>query len=184
MATENKNPVAKSMESKNPVAENPETEEKIMKTLILRSSDGQEFVVSEAAATLSVTVKNLVEDAGDGKVITLALVDGGTLAKVVTYLNKHAEDGVSEEEKRKFDKEFVSGEEMSVLFDVVSAANFLDVKDLLAMVCEKIADTMKDKSVKWVRKAFRVENDFTPEEEEQIKQEFTWAWEGAEPDDD
>ncbi|KAL2245954.1 UNVERIFIED_CONTAM: SKP1-like protein 20 [Sesamum indicum] len=73
---------------------------------------------------------------------------------------------------------------MSVLFDVVSATNYLDIKGLLDLVFQEIANRMQNKSVKWVRKTLCIENDFTPEEEEQIKRDHAWAWEGVESDDD
>ncbi|KAI3458940.1 hypothetical protein Pfo_015603 [Paulownia fortunei] len=101
----------------------------------------------------------------------LPLVDGGTLAMVITYLNKHAKEGVSDDEKRKFDELFVSGKELGVLFDVVLAANYLNIKDLLDMLCQKIADTIKNKDVRCVREIFGIENDFTPEEEQLIRDE-------------
>ncbi|KAL0458222.1 UNVERIFIED_CONTAM: SKP1-like protein 20 [Sesamum latifolium] len=85
--------------------------------------------------------------------------------------------------KRDFDEEFVTETKMSVLFEVVLAANYLDIKGLLDLVCQEIADRMENKSVKWVRKTFFIENDFTPEEEE-IKHEHAWAWEGVESDED
>ncbi|KAI3458943.1 hypothetical protein Pfo_015606 [Paulownia fortunei] len=179
MATENGNRVAEKIDN-----QNPEAAKKKTLTITLRSSDGHEFVVSESAAVLSVTIKNMVEDECTGNVIPLPLVDGGTLAMVVTYLNKHAKEGVSDDEKRKFDELFVSGKELGVLFDVVLAANYLNIKDLLDMLCQKIADTIKNKDVRCVREIFGIENDFTPEEEQLIRDENAWAWEGVEPNYD
>ncbi|KAK4430964.1 SKP1-like protein 1B [Sesamum alatum] len=176
MARKNRNPVGKNVD--------PEAQKKKTRTLTLKSSDGQEFSISESAAVLSIAIENMVEDDCAGGVIPLPLVDGGTLARVITYLNKHAEDGASDEEKRKFDEEFVSGMEMGVLFDVVLAANYLDIRGLLREVRRRIADRMKNKSVEWVRKTFHIESDFTPEEEEQMKKEFAWAWEGVDSDVD
>ncbi|KAL0401783.1 UNVERIFIED_CONTAM: hypothetical protein Slati_4208200 [Sesamum latifolium] len=48
----------------------------------------------------------------------------------MTYLNKHAEDGLSDVEKGKFEEEFLSGEEIQVLFEVASAAKYLNVQEL------------------------------------------------------
>ncbi|KAL0303393.1 UNVERIFIED_CONTAM: SKP1-like protein 1B [Sesamum radiatum] len=172
--------------NKNPDGENvdPETQQRKTRALILKSSDGQEFSISESAAGLSVAIRNMVEDDCAGGVIPLPLVDGGTLARVITYLNKHAEDGASDEEKRKFDEEFVSGMEVGVLCDVLLAANYLDIRGLFHGVCQRIADGMTNKSVEWVRKTFRIENDFTAEEEERMKKEYAWAWQGVDPDVD
>ncbi|KAK4430965.1 SKP1-like protein 13 [Sesamum alatum] len=138
MATKNENSIAGKVDCKNPDAQETGTP-----TLRLISSDGQEFLISESAAILSVVIKNIMEDDFcSGGVIPLMLVDGGTLARVITYLTKHAEEGLSDEEKGKFDKEFLSEEEIEVLFDVALAANYLNVRDLLEAVCKKIADRM------------------------------------------
>ncbi|KAL0402070.1 UNVERIFIED_CONTAM: SKP1-like protein 20 [Sesamum latifolium] len=133
---------------------------------------------------LSVTIKHILEDECELSKIPLPMVDGRTLTRIIGYLTKHTDGGVSDEKKRDFDEEFVVGMKISVLFEVVLAANYLDIKGLLDLVCQEIADRMQNKSVKWVRKTFCIENDFTPEEEEQIKQEHAWAWEGVESDDD
>ncbi|KAK4430962.1 SKP1-like protein 1B [Sesamum alatum] len=179
MATQNEIPISKTIDNGNPEASRKKT-----RILTLRTSDAEEFDVPESAAMLSVTIKHMVEDGCTMNKIPLPVVDGRTLARVIGYLIKHADGGVSDEEKRDFDEEFVAGVEMSVLFDVVLAANYLNIKGLLDLVCQEIADRMQNKSVRWVRKTFGIDNDFTPEEEEQIKNEHAWAWEGVDSDDD
>ncbi|KAG8380535.1 hypothetical protein BUALT_Bualt06G0025700 [Buddleja alternifolia] len=161
------------------------SEEHSTATLTIRSSDDHEFVISESAAVLSETIKSLVEDGCAGNVIPLPNVDGKTLAKIITYLNKHADEAVSGEEKKRFDDEFFTGEEMNtIIFDVVLAANYLDIKNLFAMTTQKIADKIANKSVNYVRKLFGVENDFTPEEEQEIREKHAYAWEGVDPDEE
>ncbi|PIN07899.1 SCF ubiquitin ligase, Skp1 component [Handroanthus impetiginosus] len=154
------------------------------KVLTLKSSDGKEFSLSESAAVLSGVLKGMVADGLTEGEIPIGTVDGSILEKVIGYLNKHAEGGVSDGEKKKFDEEFVTVEEMKVLFEIAKAANFLEIKGLMATACQEIAKRMKDKSVKWVREMFNVENDFDAEEEEMIKAEYPWAWEGVESDGD
>jgi S-phase kinase-associated protein 1 len=45
---------------------------------------------------------------------------------------------------------------MSLLFDVVLAANYLDVKGLLDLGCKTIANFMKDKSPQEIKETFRI----------------------------
>ncbi|KAL0298925.1 UNVERIFIED_CONTAM: SKP1-like protein 19 [Sesamum radiatum] len=116
--------------------------------------------------------------------IPLPLIDGRTLARVITYLNKHTEDDASDEAKRKFDEEFLYGMEVGVLYDAALAANYLDIGGLFHEVCQRIADGMMNKSVEWVRKTFHIESEFTSEEEVQIKKEYAWAWEGVDSNAD
>jgi S-phase kinase-associated protein 1 len=55
------------------------------------------------------------------------------------------------------------------------AANFLNVQRLMDAGCRALADTIKDKSVEEMRAMFGIENDFTPEEEEEIKKQNAWC---------
>ncbi|VDK56944.1 unnamed protein product [Anisakis simplex] len=54
------------------------------------------------------------------------------------------------------------------LFELVQAANYLDVSDLLAAGCKQIAALIKGKTVEELREFFHIENDFTPEEEAKV----------------
>ena len=55
------------------------------------------------------------------------------------------------------------------------AANYLDIKPLLDVGCKTVANMIKGKSPEEIRKTFNIQNDFTPEEEDQIRRENEWA---------
>lgn len=55
------------------------------------------------------------------------------------------------------------------------AANYMDIKALLDVGCKTVANMIKGKSPEEIRKTFNITNDFTPEEEEQIRRENEWA---------
>ena len=60
---------------------------------------------------------------------------------------------------------------------LIVAANYLDYPDLLNLACKDIAvNYIKDKTPEQIRQAFHIKNDFTPEEEEQIRAENAWAF--------
>lgn len=59
--------------------------------------------------------------------------------------------------------------------DGPQAANYLDIKALLDVGCKTVANMIKGKSPDEIRKTFNIQNDFTPEEEEQIRRENEWA---------
>jgi len=62
-----------------------------------------------------------------------------------------------------------------VLMTVPQAANYLDIKALLDVGCKTVANMIKGKSPEEIRKTFNIQNDFTPEEEDQIRRENEWA---------
>ncbi|KAK1356025.1 hypothetical protein POM88_049281 [Heracleum sosnowskyi] len=154
------------------------------KTITLKSSDNETFEVEEAVATQSLTIKHMIEDDCAISTIPLPNLTGKILAKVIEYCKKHVEspkavddnkDG--EDDLKKFDDDFVKDVDQPTLFDLILAANYLNIQSLLDLTCEKVADSIKNMTVVDCRKTFNIENDFTPEEEEQIRNENAWAFE-------
>ncbi|NP_001149673.2 SKP1-like protein 1 [Zea mays] len=162
------------------------------KMVTLRSSDHEEFEVEEAVAMKSEIIRLLIEDDCADNAIPLPNVDSKTLALVIEYCNKHvhvaADDsaaaetsnassagGGGEVDLKKWDAEFVKVEQ-ATLFDLILAANYLDIKGLLDLTCQTVADMMKGKSPEEIRRTFNIKNDFTEEEEEEIRRENSWAF--------
>ena len=63
----------------------------------------------------------------------------------------------------------------ATLFELIIAANFLDIKPLLDVTCKTVANMIKGKSPQDIRDTFGIKNDFTPEEEEQVRKENLWC---------
>lgn len=70
-------------------------------------------------------------------------------------------------------RSLVTLQELKVLF--IQAANYLDIKALLDVGCKTVANMIKGKTPDEIRKTFNIQNDFTPEEEDQIRRENEWA---------
>ncbi|KAK9126356.1 hypothetical protein Scep_015202 [Stephania cephalantha] len=153
------------------------------KKITLLSSDKEQFIVDEAVAIQSQTIKHLIEDTvPDEDGIPLPVVHSRILAKVMEYLIKHANykpdnDAAAKEEFKNWDVKFLGKLDNKTLFDLILAANYLDIKGLLDLTCQAVADWMKGMSVEEVRELFNIENDFTPEEEEAVRKENQWAFE-------
>ncbi|XP_047047456.1 SKP1-like protein 1 [Lolium rigidum] len=153
----------------------------------LRSSDGEEFEVEEVLVLESQTIKHMIEDECDG-VIPLPNVSAKILSKVIEYCRKHvqtraalAPDGdmstnAAGTELKTFDEDFVKVDQ-ATLFDLILAANYLNIKGLLDLTCQTVADMIKGKTPEEIRATFNIKNDFTPEEEEEVRKENAWAFE-------
>merc|ERR1712207_129778 len=150
----------------------------------LKSSDDETFEVEQEVANMSETIKNLIEDAAaDNDVIPLPNVSGKDLGKVIEYRKfkvsskKKNSDGVlmSEDEVKNWETEFVKVDQ-GTLFQLILAANSLNIKDLLDLTCFTVASMIRGKSPEDIRKAFNIKNDFTPEEEEEVRREHQWAF--------
>ncbi|KAK4707875.1 hypothetical protein R3W88_028800 [Solanum pinnatisectum] len=135
------------------------------KMLILKSSDGDEFEIEESIAVQSITIKNMVED--DYTLIPLPNVNTQNLIVIIEYMKKHREKTDSnEEEIKEFDKNFVKDKNHQKMLEIVLAANYLHISDLMNLL-----------------KIFNITNDYTPEEEEKVREEHKWAHEGDEIDE-
>ncbi|XP_058734529.1 SKP1-like protein 1A isoform X2 [Vicia villosa] len=120
------------------------------KKINLKSSDGEIFVIDEAVALESQTIKHMIEDdCADETGIPLPNVTSKILAKVIEYCNKHVDaansDGrsVDEDEIKNWDAEFVKVDQKT-LFDLILAANYLDIKSLLDLTCKTVADMINE----------------------------------------
>eukprot|EP00891_Asterochloris_glomerata_P003426 jgi/Astpho2/3426/Aster-07027 len=150
----------------------------------LRSSDNDTFEVPKDVVTQSVTVKELLEDTDAGAMIPLPNVTSKILAKVIEYCKFHveAEQGPddkpakTEEDIKTWDTEFVKVDQ-STLFELILAANYLNIKPLLDLTCLTVANMIKGKTPEEIRRTFNIVNDFTPEEEEEVRRENQWAFE-------
>ncbi|KAJ3102278.1 hypothetical protein HK100_004392 [Physocladia obscura] len=162
----------------------------------LTSSDLVEFSVERTVAERSVLLKNMLEDIGDSddSAIPLPNVNAGILKKVLEYCERHKNDalpatdtapdvddfGAAAQKKSgsddidEWDSAFIKVDN-DLLFEIILAANYLDIKALLDLGCKTVANMIKGKSAEQIRDMFNIENDFTPEEEEQIRRENEWA---------
>ncbi|CAI0450482.1 unnamed protein product [Linum tenue] len=160
------------------------------KTITLKSGDGEMFQVEEAVAMELATVKNFFDDGtidsgNAAAVIPLPNVSAQPLSRIIVYCRKQVEfrgSAAAESEKRSFSDEFVKKLELGEVRDLVLAANYLNIPYLLDVLNQNIADRIQNKSVEFVRKFFGIENDFTPEEEQAIRDQNAWAFEGVDED--
>ncbi|KAA8534428.1 hypothetical protein F0562_031945 [Nyssa sinensis] len=141
-----------------------------------KSSDGEEFVVDEFVAIQSITIKNMVEDNCASNTIPIPNIDSKTLAMLIEYCKKHADETITAEDLKQFDSEFVE-KDQAILYHLLLAANYLNIPSLLDELCKKVANMIKGKTPEEIRKTFNIKNDFTPQEEEEIHKEYAWAFE-------
>ncbi|KAH6563500.1 hypothetical protein BASA50_009381 [Batrachochytrium salamandrivorans] len=135
----------------------------------LSSSDGQEFTVAKEIACLSVLIRNMIEDLGDDREVAVPLpnVTGTVLAKVIEYATHHKDDPIpSPEDEKKiisatsedidaWDREYIKVSQ-DTLFEIILAANYLDIKGLLDLGCKTVANMIKGKTLDEIRKEFPV----------------------------
>ncbi|CAG7903027.1 unnamed protein product [Brassica rapa] len=148
------------------------------KMIVLKSSDGESFVVEEAVARQSKIISFLVEELPDQE-LPFTNLTSEILRKVIEYCKKHVvEDGSgdssssSSDDLKKWDVKFVGEIDQPTLMDLIMAANYLHIPSLLDVTCQKVADMIAAcEDEKEIRSTFNIENDFTEEEVEAIRME-------------
>ena len=149
------------------------------KIITLMSSDGQTFdVESDIVESQSLMIKSLIKGHSDTNGVTPLKVHADILPHILDYCKKHAKQDppINDEELKKWDEEFIKCN-WSILFDLTMAANYLLMDSLIDLTCRTVADMIKGMSVEKIREDFQIKNDFTPEEEKQVRNENSWVFE-------
>jgi S-phase kinase-associated protein 1 len=153
--------------------------------LKLVSQEQEKVPVPKKVAMMSELVKTMAEGDKEEKEIPLPNVKSAVLNKVVAYMKYHVDNPAKEIEKplksanmnevvSQWDADFVDVDQ-ELLFELILAANYMDIKPLLDLTCAKVASMIKGKTPEQIRKTFNITNDFTPEEEEAVRAENKWA---------
>ena len=135
-----------------------------------------------------------------GDNVPLPNVSSKILSKIIAYCKFHSEyedakkaaegggtgaaaasssappPALTDDDVKDHDAEFVKVDQ-STLFELILAANYLNIKPLLDLTCLTVANMIKGKTPEEIRKTFNIPNDFTPEEEEEVRRENQWAFE-------
>ena len=141
----------------------------------LMCKDGEIIEIDVKTASHSVLIKGMIDESGLEEEVPLPQVSKAIMDKIIVYC-----DRLNANQPPEIDKPLSSTDmyqvvdawhaeyiniDQETLFELVMAANYLDIKSLLELSCAKVASLIKNKSVAEIRQYFGIENDFTPEEE-------------------
>mmetsp|Transcript_21791 Transcript_21791/g.31817 ORF Transcript_21791/g.31817 Transcript_21791/m.31817 type:complete len:164 (+) Transcript_21791:92-583(+) len=155
-------------------------------TIKLLSKEGDSFPVPISVAKMSELVNSMMtEDDDETDEIPLPNVKASILQKVIEFCTQYKTKPMSEIEKplksnvmsevvQPWYAEFVNVEQ-PVLFELILAANYMDIKPLLDLTCATVASMIKGKTPEEIRRTFNITNDFSPEEEAQVREENKWC---------
>ncbi|KAJ6588037.1 S-phase kinase-associated protein 1A-like protein [Mycena capillaripes] len=156
--------------------------------VLLVTSDNKQFLTEKDVVERSVVIKDMIEVVGQlDEPIHLHNVSSSILEKVIEYCEYHrgeplptnnseqSQDGTRNRttDFSEWDQKFILVDE-EMLFEIILAANYLDIKPLSDLGCKTIADMIKGKTPDEMLKFFNVVNEFTPEEEAMIKMQNEW----------
>ncbi|KAK4067373.1 hypothetical protein Purlil1_13869 [Purpureocillium lilacinum] len=154
----------------------------------LASNDNALIEVDRDVIERSVLIKNLLGDTDARSTkeapIPIPNVNEAVLRKVLEWCDRHRNDPLPAEGEElnsregndidDWDRSFLQVDQ-EMLFEIILASNYLDIRSLLDVGCKTVANMIKGKSPEEIRKTFNITNDFTPEEEAQVRRENEWA---------
>ena len=144
--------------------------------LVLVSSDNQKIEIDTESAQKSLLLKGLIADFNaQQEPIQLPDIKYDILKKVVDYLTYYKDKNPKDIPKPmpsanlsevidEWDVKFINSIELDNVFDLINAANYMDIPSLLDLACAKIASLMKGKTSQEIRTMFNIECDLTEEE--------------------
>jgi S-phase kinase-associated protein 1 len=123
--------------------------------------------------------------------IPLPNVSADVLGKVIEYCRYYQEDEMRpiqtplnsnklEELVQEWYADFVKVDK-NLLFDLVAAANFMDIKPLLDLTCLAVSILIKGKSAAELRQMFNISNEFSAEEKAQMARDNNRAFDESVP---
>ena len=145
----------------------------------LISSDGD---LKSILKLQNIKVKSMLSD-DDNDDIPLPNVNSDVLAAVMEFCNYHIQNGPMAEITKplksvnmaenvsEWDALYINKFTQDMLFKIIMATNYMDINPLLNLACAKVASMLIGKTPEEIRAIFNITNEFTPEEEAQVRQE-------------
>ncbi|GMH34627.1 hypothetical protein BSKO_02488 [Bryopsis sp. KO-2023] len=143
----------------------------------------QEQITDPPSGMLAVIACADIQGVGD-YIVPLRDVNSTTLRKVIEYCQYHVDaeekDQIGnpkkgEEEVRNWDQVYIQVD-IDTLYTLILAASNLKITSLQDLCCQRIADMIRGRTKQEIRAMFNITDDFTPEEEEEVRRENQWAF--------
>ena len=145
-----------------------------------------------AAARLAHVVRDANDENDDGEIdspedVEILKVESPCLEKVVEFLKHYHEEPLTEIKtpledntfdgnvKQEWYQNFLKGIDQPMLFDLVTAANFMAIQPLLDLTCLKVSCQLMGKSADEIRQILNIPK-LTPEEEATARREHRWIF--------
>jgi S-phase kinase-associated protein 1 len=167
----------------------------------LISQDGYKETVERHIIGHMKLVTDMLDDADDDDEpqIPLNNITKDVLLKVIEFarnnwnideeeiekpLKSHVEDAISNQNNINFLKSLVKEpengkdllpEHVKLLVDLITAANYLNMSNLLNLLAAKIASLIKGKTPEQIRLMLDLEDDLTEQQKQQIREENKWV---------
>lgn len=157
----------------------------------LKSNDGKVFEITELEGSISELIRDATEgNEDDVTEIEISRVNSDCLEKVVNFMKHYAVEKMKEVPTplggstfnevidQKWYQDFVADDNVNgdMVFDMLTAANFMGIKPLLDLTCLKVTFQLTGKSAEEIREILKLPV-LTPEEEAKAREDHKWIFE-------
>lgn len=139
---------------------------------VLISKESKQFRVNKAHVKISKLIQTTVEQDPTATEVNIFAVDNATMELIVSYAEHHkgTEPPVIDKPLRsrimadvckdKWDAEFIDkvGQNLQCLYDLILAANYMDIKALLHLGCAKVASLIKGQPLERIKDILAVKS--------------------------
>jgi S-phase kinase-associated protein 1 len=168
-------------------------------TVTLVTSDGDSIVVAAAVARQSLTIAHILDDLGEDAdpavaaplTVPLPAVKGaesaGVMRRVVDLMElMHADAAAAPAAPAApaaasapvgSARPKLADLDIKAMFETLTVANFLNCQPLVDAGIDEVVRRVRGKTPEEIRGLFNIENDFTAEEEAEIRRDSAWAFE-------
>lgn len=117
------------------------------------TSDNKIFEVEKNVIFQSNLIKNMISDLDiSEQSIPIHNIESEIMQKVIEYAEHHKDDEIKQEqEPDEWDKKFLNIDNETVI-KIILAANYLDMKNLLDLGCQTVADFIQNKPIEEITK--------------------------------
>ena len=151
----------------------------------LVTKDGKEIEINKKDAELSELLKSAINDNPNESSFPINELDEKSGEKIKEYLSHfngvappEIEKPITSNEMKNLTDEwstnYIDKMSMEELVNLTVAANYMGINSLLDLCCAKVASLCKDKSEEEIFKTFNINETFTDEEKNKIKEENKW----------
>jgi len=159
----------------------------------LKSNDGKVFEITEKEGSISELIRDATEgNEDDVTEIEISRVNSECLEKVVNFMKHYAQEKMKEVPTplggssfnevidQKWYQNFVADDNVQgdMVFDMLTAANFMGIKPLLDLTCLKVTFQLTGKSAEEIRQILKLP-ELTPEEEAKAREDHKWIFEDS-----
>jgi S-phase kinase-associated protein 1 len=126
----------------------------------IRSNSDKIYIIRKEIIKISILIQDMIEDDNDEQIDIPLPFDNESIEKMLKYCEHHEDPTLDID--------------VDSLFRLLRIADFLHINHLIQLCTSKISSLMKNKNPDELRKFFKIEGNFTPEEKLEFMQSHKW----------